>query len=110
MKLYFILLFLLGLSNAAQSQISELEAESYLGKYKIETNHLIAEGEVLFENQNLVFLTEGIPRVILMQMPEYVKFKAVKFEIILQFLRDDFKEVIAVKIYFQGQEFLAKKV
>lgn len=110
MKFYFILLLVLGLSNSAQSQIGEQEAESYLGKYKIETNNLIAEGEVLFENQNLVFLTDGIPRVILFQLPEYDKFKADKFEIILQFLRDDFKEVVAVKIYFQGQEFLAKKV
>lgn len=97
-------------NSAVQCQITEQEAENYLGKYIIETNNLIAEGEVLFENQNLVFFTEGIPKVILKPMPDYDRFKADKFEILLQFIRDEFKEIVAVKIYFQGQEFLAKKI
>ncbi len=94
----------------AQSQLSDMEAGAYVGKYKIETNNIVAEGEIRFENSALFFFTEGIPEVKLVQAPEIDKFRADKFEVILQFMRNEFKEVIAAKIWFQGQEFLAKKL
>ncbi len=110
---YHLAIFLILISIqfvSAQSRLTETEAEPYLGKYKIETNTIEAQGEVYFENQNLIFFTEGVPQVKLLQLPEYDRFKADKFDVLLQFVRDDFKEIIAVKIFFQGQEFLAKKI
>jgi hypothetical protein len=105
----FLLLFSLKALSQTNKPIDEIEAQVYLGKYQIEHSNFIASGQVRFENANLYFFTEGIPEVKLLQLPENDKFKADKFEVILQFIRDDFKEVIAAKIFFQGQEFFAKK-
>lgn len=94
----------------AQLPLTDMDASAYVGKYKIETNNIVAEGEIRFENSALIFFTEGFPEVKLNQAPEIDKFRADKFEVILQFMRSEFKEVIAAKIWFQGQEFLAKKL
>jgi hypothetical protein len=112
MKILFLFIlsfFTINICNA-QLPLTDMEASAYVGKYKIETNNIVAEGEIRLENSALIFFTEGIPEVKLIQAPEIDKFRADKFEVILQFIRSEFKEVIAAKIWFQGQEFLAKKL
>ena len=109
--LFFILFGIFSISSVrAQLPLTDMEAGAFVGKYKIETNNIVAEGEIRFENASLTFYTEGLPEVKLIQAPEIDKFRADKFEVILQFVRNEFKEVIAAKIWFQGQEFMAKKL
>lgn len=111
-KTLLFLLFVKSICLFSQSniQITEFEAEKYLGKYKIETPQISAEGEITFEADHLYFYTEGIQKVKLTPMPEVNLFKAVNFDILIQFLKDDFNEIISAQIRFQGQEFNAKKI
>lgn len=110
--LLFLLIYAKSICSFSQSniQITEFEAEKYLGKYKIETAQISAEGEITFENANLYFYTEGIQKVKLLPLAEANLFKAENFDIIIQFLIDDFKEIVSAQIRFQGQEFNAKKI
>jgi hypothetical protein len=95
--------------SQTKQQISEFEAEKYLGKYKLETPQISAEGEVSFENGDMYFYTEGIPRVKLLADFEKDTFKADKFEIYIRFIENEFKQIEAAEIQFQGQKFLAQK-
>lgn len=110
--LLFLLIFAKSICSFSQSniQITAFEAEKYLGKYKIETAQISAEGEITFEANFLHFYTEGIQKVKLLPMPEVNLFKAENFEILFQFLKNDFNEIISAQIKFQGQEFNAKKI
>jgi hypothetical protein len=69
-----------------------------------------AEGEIRFKENALYFYTEGFPELKLIPLPEIDQFKADKYDIVLQFVRNDYKEVESAKIRFQGKEFLAKKI
>ena len=110
--LFILLIFAKSISGFSQSniQITEFEAEKYLGKYKIETAQISAEGIISYENNNLHFFTEGIQKVKLLPMNEPNLFKADNFEIFIQFIKDDFQEIVSAQIRFQGQEFNAKKI
>jgi hypothetical protein len=112
-KIIVMFCFIVLASNTYGQEIkllNELEANAYLGKYKLEIQEIQAEGEIRYSHNYLYFFTEGIPELKLIQLPEIDKFRAEKYEIILQFLRNDFKEIEAAKIWFQGKEFLAKKI
>jgi hypothetical protein len=90
--------------------LKEMEAAAFVGKYRMELPEFIAEGEIKFDQKYLYFYSDGLPELKLISLPEIDKFKAEKYDIFLQFIRNDFKEIEAAKIWFQGKEFLAKKI
>ncbi len=104
-----VFVFLMASFSFAQQQMADYEANAYIGKYEIETQSIKATGLIRYENGGLIFFTEGIPEVKLWPEMEVDKFRADKFEVTLLFIRNEFKDVIAAKIWFQEQEFLAKK-
>ena len=92
------------------ASIDSMEAQAYVGKYKFERDNFQAIGEINFTNGNLFFWSEGLPKFILKPKPEKDFFITAEYEILVQFLRNEFKEVIGAKLTFQGQEFKAEKI
>lgn len=112
-KTLFFLLFYVNsclLYSQLKPQITAFEAEKYLGKYKLETQQFSAEGEISFENGDLYFFTEGIPKVKLLAENELESFKTENYDIFLKFIKNEFHEIVNAEILFQGQKFIAKKL
>ena len=91
-------------------QLDEMEASSYVGKYKLEVQKTVMEGEIRFNQPFLYFYAEGLQEFKLLEMPKRDQFKSEKFEVSILFIRNEFREVESAKIWFHGQEFIAKKV
>jgi hypothetical protein len=115
-KFAFVLLFLglteIGFSKSLEKifKIDSIELQDYVGKYKFEKDNFLAFGEIYFESGNLFFQTEGLPKFLLKPKPEKDFFTTAEYEILVQFTRSEFKEVIGAKLTFQGQEFKAEKI
>ncbi|MES2794964.1 MAG: hypothetical protein V4683_03305 [Bacteroidota bacterium] len=111
LKLIFLICFVsINAFSQVSKQLDEIEASRYVGKYKLEVQKTVMEGEIRFNQPFLYFYTEGLPEFKLLEMPEKDQFKSEKYEVSILFIRNEFREVESAKIWFQGQEFIAKKM